>query len=233
MNERSLDLLPRREDTRNRQISQILKFELNEIKAHFDEDLSAIRTLSTVFEHLENEQNNVCAELVLRSQVVLLESAFDFYLHELTKFGVNKIFEGSWIATEKYKNIIIRLEMVEKIINDEVDENWFFEFISQYYAKETMISFESVKDQMNLLGLKIQEVADKAFYKQGSLEPTMTKMKNKINALYKRRNIIAHQSNRGHEDATYYPISREQVDDFIVSIEKIVNAIHEVAVEHD
>lgn len=210
MDGRVLDLLPRLEDTRERQIPQILKFELDEIKAHFDEDLSAISSLFTVYK--QNEKNDVCAKLILRSQVVLLESAFDFYLHEITKFGVNKIFEGAWISTEKYKNIIMRLEMVEKIINDEISENWFFEFINQYYAKETMVSFESIKDQMNLLGIKIQDIADKAFYEQGSSEPTIMKMKNVVNALYKRRNIIAHQSNRGHEDATYYPISKDQVD---------------------
>lgn len=231
MDGRVLDLLPRLEDTRERQIPQILKFELDEIKAHFDEDLSAISSLFTVYK--QNEKNDVCAKLILRSQVVLLESAFDFYLHEITKFGVNKIFEGAWISTEKYKNIIMRLEMVEKIINDEVSENWFFEFINQYYAKETMVSFESIKDQMNLLGIKIQDIADKAFYEQGSSEPTIMKMKNVVNALYKRRNIIAHQSNRGHEDATYYPISKDQVDKFIVDIEKIVNAIHEVAIQHE
>lgn len=231
MDGRVLDLLPRLEDTRERQIPQILKFELDEIKAHFDEDLSAISSLFTVYK--QNEKNDVCAKLILRSQVVLLESAFDFYLHEITKFGVNKIFEGAWISTEKYKNIIMRLEMVEKIINDEISENWFFEFINQYYAKETMVSFESIKDQMNLLGIKIQDIADKAFYEQGSSEPTIMKMKNVVNALYKRRNIIAHQSNRGHEDATYYPISKDQVDKFIVDIEKIVNAIHEVAIQHE
>lgn len=231
MDGRVLDLLPRLEDTRERQIPQILKFELDEIKAHFDEDLSAISSLFTVYK--QNEKNDICAKLILRSQVVLLESAFDFYLHEITKFGVNKIFEGAWISTEKYKNIIMRLEIVEKIINDEVSENWFFEFINQYYAKETMVSFESIKDQMNLLGIKIQDIADKAFYEQGSSEPTIMKMKNVVNALYKRRNIIAHQSNRGHEDATYYPISKDQVDKFIVDIEKIVNAIHEVAIQHE
>ena len=193
MEERSLDLLPRLEDTRDRQIPQILKFELNEIKAHFDEDLSAISSLFTVFK--QNEKNDVCAKLILRSHVVLLANAFDFYLHEITKFGVNKIFEGSWVSTEKYKNIVIKLEMVEKILNNEVSENWFFEFINQYYSKETMVSFESIKDQMNLLGIRIQDIADKAFYEQGSSKPTITKMKNIVNALYKRRNIIAHQSN--------------------------------------
>lgn len=233
MNERFLELSPRLEETRDRQVPQIIKFELDEIKNHFDEDLIAIRSLSNVYQQLDENQNDASSELILRSQVILLESAFDFYLHELTKFGVNKIFEKSWAPTEKYKRIILRLELVEKIINNEVDENWFLEYISQYYSKDTMVSFKTLSGQMNLLGLDIQVIADRAFCKNNSSETTITQMRKIVRNLYKRRNVIAHQSNCGHEDAVHYQISKEQVVEFIENIESIVNAIHNVANEHD
>ena len=92
MNYRFLELSPRLEETRDRQFPQTIKFELDEIKNHFDEDLIAIQSLSNVYQQLDEERNDASSELILRSQVILLESAFDFYLHELTKFGVNKIF---------------------------------------------------------------------------------------------------------------------------------------------
>lgn len=233
MNERFLDLSPRLEETRDRQVPQTIKFELDEIKNHFDEDLFAIRSMSNVYQQLDEEQNETSSELILRSQVILLESAFDFYLHELTKFGVNKMFEKSWEPTEKYKRIILRLELVEKIINDEVDENWFLEYISQYYSKDTMVSFKTLSGQISLLGLDIQEIADRAFCEVNSSEKTIVQMKKAIGELYMRRNIIAHQSNRGHEDAMHYQISESQVNEFIENIEKVVNAMHDVANEHD
>ena len=39
---------------------------------------------------------------ILRSQVVFLDSAFDFFMHEATKYGMVQIFQGIWEKTEKY-----------------------------------------------------------------------------------------------------------------------------------
>lgn len=94
MGDNTLELSSRLEDTREKKISRIIKFELDEIKFHFIEDISAIREQFNVYDKLIKEENHKCAELILRSQIVLLVSAFDFYLHEITNFGVNKIFEG-------------------------------------------------------------------------------------------------------------------------------------------
>lgn len=71
MNERFLELSPRLEETRDRQVPQTIKFELDEIKNHFDEDLIAIRSLSNVYQQLDENQNDASSELILRSQVIL------------------------------------------------------------------------------------------------------------------------------------------------------------------
>ncbi len=229
----SVNLQPRLNDTREQKISPMLRFELNEIKQHFEDDLEAICNQFKIYDQLVLESNKQCASLILNSQIVLLESAFDFYLHEVTKFGVTKIFENEWKKTEKYKNITMKLELVEKVIKGETDENWFFTFVNNNYSSATMVSYESIKDQLNLVGLKIKDIADKAFYENGSSQKTLDKMKSVVDGLYKRRNIIAHQSNRGHRDAEHYEISKDQVNEFINNIRKIVNAIHEEAISHE
>lgn len=226
----NVDLQPRLNNTREQKISPMLRFELNEIKQHFEDDLEAICNQFEIYDQLVLGSNEQCASLILNSQIVLLESAFDFYLHEVTKFGVTKIFENEWEKTEKYKNITMKLELVEKAIKGEADENWFFTFVNNNYSSATMVSYESIKDQLNLVGLKIKDIADKAFYEKGSSQKTLEKMKSVVNSLYRRRNVIAHQSNRGHGDAEHYEISKDQVVEFIDNIHKIVNAIHEVAI---
>ena len=50
-------------------------------------------------------------------------------------------------------------------------------------------------------------------------------MKRRLNSLFQRRNMIAHQSDRRHADAQKEPISRETVEDFIADVEKIVAAV--------
>ena len=95
MGERSLDLASRREGTREKVFPAIVKFCLNEIKEHFDENLGYIREqFCMADERVENGKEDE-AENIWSAQIVFLESAFDFYLHELTKFGLSEMFTGN------------------------------------------------------------------------------------------------------------------------------------------
>ena len=106
-NKRNLSLAPRAEDTREVQPVSVVNFELSEIKDHFDQSLTAIKNQFEVASSLGSDGKTEDQKNIYRSQIVFLESAFDFYLHELTKFGLRKMLVGSWPKTEKYKNIRI------------------------------------------------------------------------------------------------------------------------------
>ena len=75
----------------------------------------------------------------------------------------------------------------------------------------------------------MEEVAEKAFYQQGSSEKTLVKMKRRLKELYDRRNAIAHQMDRSHTDASICTITDDTVDDFISDITKIVDSVLDVA----
>lgn len=232
MDDRLLGLSPRLEETREKQVPRVIRFELSDIKTHFDEDIDALRLQTYWIDQSTCDSDDLRVELVLRSQIVLLVSAFDFYLHELTKIGVNKIFEKEWEPSSRYENISLKLKDVVRIIDDEVEADWFIAFINEYYSKVTMVSYDSFKDQMNLMGLKMSEIAKPIFTEAGSSEPPVEKMKKAVNELFNTRNIIAHQSNRNHHDAKNCPIPKGKVDEYIENIVKIVEAIHEAALNH-
>lgn len=229
--DRNLDLTPSQENVRDPHQPAVVKFRLEEIKQHFVDNMLEIKAQFDVSELLLNQGKQDDAENIWRYQIVFLESAFDFYLHEVTKYGLSNIFEGRWKKTQKYHNIKIDIELLEKILNDDCGDDWFATFINALYAKVTMVSYESVKDHINLIGLDVSKIADKAFYELGSDERTIDKMKRIVNELFNRRNVIAHQSDRKHANAEKNSITREQVEYFILNIEKIVFAIHEVAIE--
>lgn len=151
-------------------------------------------------------------------------------MHELTKYGLYEIYEetSGWEKTEKYKNIQVSMETIELILESKNDNNWFLEHINKYYQNITMVSYESVKDQLNLLSISLKDVADKAFYKRGEKEKTTDKLKRRLNELFNRRNQIAHQTDREHANAELKDITKDIVEEFIADIEKIVNAIREV-----
>ena len=223
---RNLELNPSEENIRDSQQPLIVRFPLDQIKKHFDNNILEVKAQFDVAESLINENRKEDAENIWRYQIVFLESAFDFYIHEITKYGLSNIFEGQWDKTPKYQNIKIDMELIEQVLHGNVDGEWFAIFVNNMYAKITMVSFESVRDQMNLIGLKIKKIADSAFYDINSNEKPISKLKRIINTLYDRRNIIAHQADRKHENAEKNSIDRNVVEAFIQDIVKIVEAIH-------
>jgi len=220
-NKNNFDLSPRNENKRDKLIPEIVKFNLAEIKSHFDESASAIRALFSIANHEENE--DMCN--IWRAQIVFLVSAFDFYMHEITKFGLCEIFDGNWGETVKFKNTTITMRDIKWALENGWTTEWFLQLVNNSYSDMTMVSYKAVKDQMSLLGIKIADIAKTAFYKQGSHEKTDEKLKRRLNELYHRRNIIAHQADRAHTDAQKGAISMQIVKEFIDDTEKIVSAI--------
>lgn len=229
MEERNFDLKPRQEAIREKISPAIVKFQLNEIEEHFDENLQYIRSQFDIADELFQNGREEEARNIWSSQIVFLESAFDFYLHELTKFGLSEMFAGNWDKTKKYNNLSVRMSIVDRALNAREDSGWFLEFVNEFYKEITLVSYESVKDQMNLLGLDLQKVADTVFYERDSVIKTKYKLREVLEMLYCRRNVIAHQSGRRHSDAQREEITKDLVGKFIEDIEKIVREIHKLA----
>ena len=54
-------------------------------------------------------------ENIWRAQIVFLASALDFYMHELTKYGLCEIYNENWERTDKYENLQVNMT-VHKIV---------------------------------------------------------------------------------------------------------------------
>ena len=231
MEERDLDLRERNEDTRDKFHTEVIRFALNQIMQHFTESTDAIKKQFVVANELVLSGKSNDAENIWRAQIIFLASAFDFYMHELTKYGLCEIYDENWDRTEKYSNLQVNMEMIEVALKAGEDIDWFLEYINDYFSEVTMVSYVSVKSQLKLLGIDLQKVADRAFYQRGCTEKTKDKLQRRLNELFSRRNIIAHQSDRAHTNAQTTVIAKEIVENFIDDIEKIVNAIYEEVME--
>lgn len=228
---RSLELSTRKEATRDKVVPVVARFEMAEIKQHYDESIAIVGDMFSVAEKLEKEGNDAQAKNVWRAQIVFLVSAFDFFMHEITKFGLGKIFDGLWEPTTKYNNICINIDVLNEALKAGEDTSWFIEFINNKFATATMVSYADVKNQVNLLGLDMQTLADDTFYQRGSTEKTLDKLKRRLNGLFSKRNVIAHQSDRRHEDAEVMEITEEIVRAYIDDINKLVVNIEKQILE--
>lgn len=225
MEGRNLDLTSRNEDTRNKFQTEVVRFELDQIMQHFSETMREINAQFDIADELVASGKVTEGENIWRAQIVFLASALDFYMHELTKYGLCEIYDENWARTEKYDNLQVNMKVIEVALKSGEEVDWFLEYINGYYRKITMVSYDSVRDQLKLLGIDPVSVADEAFYQRGSTEKPKDKMKRRLNELFGRRNIIAHQTDREHGDAQVKNITKEIVQSFINDIEKIVKAI--------
>ena len=167
---------------------------------------------------------------IYRSQIVFLEAILDFYLHEMSKYCLYKMFIGEWRKSEKYKKLQIPITDVERALDAPEYQTCFFHYLNQRFSRDVLLSVESMKDQLNLIGISWTAALIKA-YPANSENDSVNWGKNTIRQLFDRRNMIAHQKDRSHESAVQNPITREYVEECFDNVECLVTAIHTIAAE--
>ena len=112
-----------------------------------------------VAHELQEKGRESAAYYLWRAQIVFLASAFDFFMHI------------------SLKQAILAIDSLQSI-------DWFLDFINGYLSDKTMISYEAVKDILNMIGLSLVDVAEKAFYQRGAQEKPLERMKRSLNGLW-------------------------------------------------
>jgi hypothetical protein len=229
---RDLSLSPRVEEKRELKVIELpIQFSLKEIKEHFEESLKEVKAQYTVADLLNKNGNENDGKTIWRSQVVLAEGLLDFFIHEMSKFCLFKMFTGQWAKSEKYYRVMVPMSKVENAINTVNSKDWFFEYLNDRFSRDVFLSHESMKDQLNLIGIDFSKTMERAFSKE-SKDPLKYGKKIVID-LFQRRNDIAHQNDRSHASAKKQDITKEFVEKYITNIELIVNAIYDIALDND
>lgn len=117
------------------------------------------------------------------------------------------------------------MEKVENAINALESNDWFFEYLNKRFSRDVFLSCESMRDQLNLIGIPFEEVMQRAFPANNKQE-SISKGKDIIAMLFKRRNEIAHQNDRSHASAEQNDITKDYVDKYIFYVESLVMGIH-------
>lgn len=131
-------------------------------------------------------------------------------------------------SSEKYTSFTVPMGKVEEALSAAESKDWFFSYLNDRFSRDVFLSQESMREQLNLIGIEFVATMVKAFPRDK--EETSKKDGAKIVAeLFQRRNIIAHQNDRSHASAEQNDITKEFVEDYISKIEAIVNAIHSLA----
>ena len=233
MNERNLNLAKRMENTRKAgRIEPPVHFSLDEIYHHFLDSMAEIKAQSDIADRLSESGRKKDSKTILRAQIVISEGLLDFYLHEISKFCLFRMFTGEWKKSEKYMNIMVPMSKVEQGVMSRNSSEWFFEYLNEKLSRDVYLSSESMKDQLNMIGIGFQEVMEKAFPCEKK-EASVARGKQIISEMFRRRNAIAHQNDRSHASAVQNDITKNFVEEYMHNIETVVGTIQHIASSKD
>lgn len=152
---------------RVQKIPKAVSFSHEEIKSHFRENIKHIEDSLKILEN--NNLNVEDAANILRSQIMFLDSALDFYMHEITKYGMKKMFDGQWERNDKYLDFKISLDALHTI--SELNEKEFFnDIINKSISAETFMEFNSIKKQINMIGLILMLLLEQHFIRRAIVQ---------------------------------------------------------------
>ena len=225
------ELCARNVGTIDRRESTVVRFNLEEIKSHFEESMQGVEKEFEIADAMLETKGLEYAEAVWKSQLLFLESAFDFFMHEFNKYALTNMYYEEWPATSNYLKINIPLKKVIEALRVETQDAWFIEHVNDMYKTCTMVSSNGFKTEIKLWGLKYEDVAQ-ILYPELSVNDAKANLSEHLDSLFERRNYLVHQSNRKHEDASFYEaeISKEVVEGYISFIRNLIDAIIECAV---
>lgn len=150
MTKRDFELTPRKEELRDAKPAVIpIRFSLDEIKQHFKDSLDNIKKQYAVADSLNDNGDIDGCKMIWRSQVVLAEGLLDFYIHEMSKYCLFRMFTGSWPSSEKYASFMVPMGKVEEALSAAQSKDWFFAYLNDRFSRDVFLSCESMKDQLS------------------------------------------------------------------------------------
>lgn len=181
---------------------------MDEIIKQFNENIERIRMLHSVYLSYRGQITTlVDISDMLRSEIVLLVSAVDFYVHEVVRIGMLEVISGHRPETSSFMNYSISLKAVREALLDPESFDWLEREIMGKHSWRSFQQAEKITEALRL-------ITDVDFWGLTALAMNSESqlLKKKLNLIVDRRNKIAHEADMDPS----YPGSRWPIDDVMV-----------------
>lgn len=163
---------------------------------------------------------------LLRAEIVLAVSAFDHFIHELTRLGCLETFDGARPPTAAYLRFEVSLETLGALLGNPSDAG---PFDQELRIRHSWLSFQrpdKVADALRMVSAKAlwDEVAAKVGMPASAV-------KVRLNAIVDRRNQIAHEADLDPTDPTLqtrWPISVADAETTVEFLQQVGTAVFDV-----
>lgn len=193
----------------------------------FNKSMSRVHALHALYVTL-SAQLTAAVDLsdILRAEIVMAVSAFDYYVHELCRLGILESHNGARPKTDAMARFQVPMSALPSLANAVTAEQALDALVREKHGYLSFQKPDSIADAVRLFSTV-------SLWKAVAVEcgETPQVAKSAFQLIIDRRNQIAHEADL---DPSYpdqrWPIDVTLVEDAFARIEKVANAIFTVAV---
>lgn len=191
----------------------------------FRANLDRVRSIHALYIHFsESVTSAIDLTDLLRAEIVLIVSALDHFVHELTRLGMMEIWRGSRAATPSYRKFSVSLDVTTQLAGGSVGDGHLETAIRMSHSYLSFQQPDKIAEAVRLFSpieLWIEIGAQ--------LGKDPKNLKTHLIFIVERRNKIAHEADI---DPTYpgqrWPIDRRDTEDAVVFVESVGEAIYQL-----
>ena len=202
---------------RNEQEKHILK--------QFNSSIEVIRQKDEIIQFLSAHGQPTLE--IRQSQIILLMSALDLYIHDIVKYCIIQKFNGNQTKTKQYKELLIPMQSVELAIQNPESSDWLDEVITSINQYKSFTSYGKIKNQLEAVGIKSKKFSELVLKTESDFG-----VSDLIEKLRSLRNRLAHQDQESI-NSLESELTEEKINQYIGFIYQLVQDIHQTIIELD
>lgn len=202
---------------RNEQEKHILK--------QFNSSIEVVRQKDEIIQFLSAHGQSTLE--IRQSQIILLMSALDLYIHDIVKYCIIQKFNGNQTKTKQYKELLIPMQSVELAIQNPESSDWLDEVITSINQYKSFTSYGKIKNQLEAVGLKSKKFSELVLKTESDFG-----VSDLIEKLRSLRNRLAHQDQESI-NSLGSELTEEKINQYIGFIYQLVQDIHQTIIELD
>lgn len=202
---------------RNEQEKHILK--------QFNNSIEVVRQKDEIIQFLSAHGQPTLE--IRQSQIILLMSALDLYIHDIVKYCIIQKFNGNQTKTKQYKELLIPMQSVELAIQNPESSDLLDEVITNINQYKSFTSYGKIKNQLEAVGLKSKKFNELVLKTESDFG-----VSDLIEKLRSLRNRLAHQDQESI-NSLESELTEEKINQYIGFIYQLVQDIHQTIIELD
>lgn len=202
---------------RNEQEKHILK--------QFNSSIEVVRQKDEIIQFLSAHGQPTLE--IRQSQIILLMSALDLYIHDIVKYCIIQKFNGNQTKTKQYKELLIPMQSVELAIQNPESSDWLDEVITSINQYKSFTSYGKIKNQLEAVGIKSKKFSELVLKTESDFG-----VSDLIEKLRSLRNRLAHQDQESI-NSLELELTEEKINQYIGFIYQLVQDIHQTIIELD